>query len=374
MGHAGLGEPHTVGRDRTAIPCIGEPGRLAWGTTALGLASMMLLTDSADAQQSQDALPTIQVNPPRAKKQQARPRQQASAPTAQPAAPAEPTQTQATGPGTGYQAASPGVSRIATLLIDTPQTVNVFTQQLIRDQNISTLQDALRNVPGITFNAGEGGQQGDSPIIRGFVARGDIFRDGIRDPGWYTRDTFSADRVEVYKGPSAFAFGRGSTGGAINVVSKLPTYAPPFVEGIITGSTGPGVRTEIDAGGVQGNVAARIAALYQDVDTPTRDNVWTRRWGVAPSITAKTTDNTQVTLSYIYQGEEGAPDYGVTYLPQPAYSSVTGALINPGYFGNGAPVPPLPVPRTNWYGVPTGPLRDITEPEAHHGTFTVEHE
>ena len=307
---------------------------------ALGVASVMLTT-SAFAQSS-ETLPTIEV--------------------------------QGETGGGGYQATQSTLSRYPVPLIDTPQTVNVVTQKVIQDQRSTTMDDALRYVPGITFSAGEGGQQGDGPIIRGFVARGDLFRDGMRDPGWYTRDLFSADRVEVYKGPSAFAFGRGTTGGAINVVSKLPTSAPPFVEGIITGSTGPGVRTEIDAGGVQGNVAARIAALYQDVDTPTRDNVWTRRWGVAPSITAKTTDNTQVTLSYIYQGEEGAPDYGVTYLPQSAYSSVTGALINPGYFGNGAPVPPLPVPRTNWYGVPTGPLRDITETETHIGTFKVEHE
>src|SRR5678816_3915730 len=95
------------------------------------------------------------------------------------------------------------------------------------------MEDALRTVPGITFMAGEGGQQGDSPIIRGFVARGDIFRDGFRDPGWYTRDLFDVDRVEVYKGPSSFAFGRGSTGGAINNVSKLPT-GQTFVEGTAT--------------------------------------------------------------------------------------------------------------------------------------------
>src|SRR5262245_65583210 len=129
-----------------------------------------------------------------------------------------------------------------------PQTRNVAPQQVIQEQRANTMEDALRAIPGITFAAGEGGQQGDSPFIRGFVARGDLFRDGMRDPGWYTRDLFAADRVEIYKGPSAFAFGRGTTGGAINVVSKLPTYAPPFVEGIITGSTGPGVRTEIDAG------------------------------------------------------------------------------------------------------------------------------
>jgi catecholate siderophore receptor len=275
--------------------------------------------------------------------------------------------------GGGYQATSSTIPRLPVPLRDTPQTVNVITQQVIQEQRVTTMEDALRYVPGITFSAGEGAQQGDGPIIRGFVARGDLFREGIRDPGWYTRDLFSADRVEVYKGPSAFAFGRGATGGAINTVSKLPTGAT-FAEGTLTGTTGPGVRDELDVSGKTGNVAGRIAALFQDIDTPTRDNVWTKRWGVAPSLAVDVTDRTKVTLSYIYQGEQGAPDYGVTYLPQPAFSPVTGALTNPGYFGGGAPVLPLPVPRSNWYGVPTGPLRDITETTTHIATAKIEHE
>ena len=145
------------------------------------------------------------------------------------------------------------------------------------------MEEALRTVPGITFSAGEGGQQGDTPIIRGFVARGDIFRDGIRDPGWYTRDLFSIDRVEVYKGPSAFAFGRGATGGAINYVTKLPTGAQ-YLESTVGGEHGHGYREDVDASGKNGNVSGRIAGLYQDVNTPTRDKVWTKRWGVAPSM------------------------------------------------------------------------------------------
>src|SRR5262249_2693120 len=306
---------------------------------AISVASMVLTT-SALAQSSGETLPTIDV--------------------------------QGEGGG-GYQVTNSSIGRLPVPLIDTPQTVNVVPQQIIQEQRATTMEDALRAVPGITFGAGEGAQQGDLPIIRGFVARGDLFRDGIRDPGWYTRDLFNADRVEVYKGPSAFAFGRGATGGAVNTVTRLPTGAT-FIEADGSGTTGPGARGTLDASGKTGNVAARIAALYQDVDTPTRDNVWTRRWGVAPSFAVAVTDNTRVIASYIYQGEQGAPDYGFTFLPQPAYSAVTGALTNPGYYGNGAPTPPLPVPRTNWYGVPTGDLRDITETETNIGTVKIEHE
>ena len=126
---------------------------------------------------------------------------------------------------TNYQvgeAAAPGACTAP--LLNTPQTVTVIPQQIIREQASSTVMDALRNVAGITFRAGEGGAQGDVPYIRGFDARNDIFRDGVRDPGWYTRDSFPVDNVEVLKGPSSFMFGRGSTGGVINLNSKWPIF------------------------------------------------------------------------------------------------------------------------------------------------------
>src|SRR5215813_4627149 len=264
-----------------------HPGPAAWQTVlrasmakplthaTLSVASAMLST-TALAQSSENNLPTIEVQGDT---------------------------------GGGYQATSSTIPRLPVPLLDTPQTINVVTQQVIQEQRVTTMEEALRYVPGITFSAGEGAQQGDGPIIRGFVSRGDLFRDGIRDPGWYTRDLFDADRVEVYKGPSAFAFGRGATGGAINLATKLPTGAT-FAETTFTGTTGPGARADLDVGGqVNPSLSARIAALYQDIDTPTRDNVWTERWGVAPSVTADIGERTRATLSYIYQGERGAPDY-----------------------------------------------------------------
>src|SRR5665647_2035239 len=243
----------------TRFPSANRAGLL----TAVSLASLMGAT-AASGQQGGLQLPTIDV----------------------------------TGDQGGYQATQQSITRLQTPLKDTPQTANVVPQQVIQEQRAVSMEDALRSVPGITFSAGEGGQQGDSPIIRGFAARGDIFRDGFRDPGWYTRDLFNTDRVEVYKGPSAFAFGRGSTGGAINNVTKLPTGAT-YVEGTATGTSAGGYRADVDASGKNGNVSGRIAALYQDVPTPTRDNVYTKRWGVAPSVSAPLDDATKATLSYI---------------------------------------------------------------------------
>ena len=334
---------------------------------------------AATEQKSDVTLPTVSV-------QASRPRGPAvaqSAPARPIAAPPPPAQPDATaqaatttnpplGP-TPYQVTNTGITRLPVPILDMPQTVNVVPQAIIQEQSASTVEDVLRYIPGITFSAGEGAQQGDGPIIRGFVARGDLFRDGIRDPGWYTRDAFSIDRVEVYKGPSAFAFGRGATGGAINYVTRLPTGAQ-YLESTSTVSTGNGYREVVDASGKTGNVSGRIQGLWQDVNTPTRDEIWTKRWGVAPSMVYDFQQGTKATLYYIYQGEQGVSDYGFTYLPQPALSPQTGLLINPGYYGNGAPTPPLPIPRTNFLGLTGGPLGDITETETHIITEKIEHE
>ena len=108
-------------------------------------------------------------------------------------------------------------------LRDIPQTITVITRAVIEEQGAATLRDVLRNVAGITFQAGEGGvPAGDQLSIRGFSARTDMFVDGVRDFGGYSRDSFNMEQVEVAKGPTSALAGRGSTGGAINQVSKSP--------------------------------------------------------------------------------------------------------------------------------------------------------
>ena len=171
-------------------------------------------------------------------------------------------------------------------------------KQVIREQNVATVRDALRNVAGVTFRAGEGGNQGDTPYIRGFSAQNDIFRDGVRDPGWYTRDAFAVDAVEVYKGPASVLFGRGSTGGVINLISKFP-FERNVVEGTITGNTGWGARATLDANGqVNENIWGRVVAMSQDYHTPGRDNVEQNRYGFSPSLMYKASD-TKITAAYI---------------------------------------------------------------------------
>ena len=107
-------------------------------------------------------------------------------------------------------------------LRDIPQSVTIVTEKLIDDRNLDTLKDALRNTAGITFQAAEG--QEEDVRLRGFALQstGDIFLDGMRDPGFYDRDSFNWDRLEVMRGSASMLFGRGSTGGAVNQVNKQP--------------------------------------------------------------------------------------------------------------------------------------------------------
>jgi catecholate siderophore receptor len=301
------------------------------GPAALGVASVMLATSAAMAQDagSSSALPTIDV------------------------------QEAAGGSGTGYQTGQSQLSRMPVPLRNTPQTVNVVPQQVIQEQAATSVQDILRNVPGITFTAGEGGVQGENITIRGFTARNDIYRDGIRDPGWYTRDAFSIDRVEVFKGPSSFVFGRGSTGGVVNIVSKTPQQRDFLIlEG--TGSTAAGGRATIDFNKNFGDVAVRLAALGYDTDVAARDYVHIQRYGFAPSISYKLNESTKNTFSYTYQKDDNVADRGIPMMP--------GSLFGTKY------QQPAPVPRNTWYGVKTPGQDDVEQTEAHILNNKFEHE
>lgn len=331
----------------------------------IGVAAVMLIPDSADAQpaSSNDDLPQVRVTAPKrqAQRRTARPAAARTAPAPAAAATNAPVNP-VIGDGAGiagYQTpAQSGLSRFPSSLRNTPQTVNVVSQQLMQDQRVTNVQEALRNVPGITFTAGEGGIQGDNVTIRGYTARNDFYRDGIRDPGWYARDAFSFDRVEVFKGPSSFLFGRGSAGGVINIVSKTPQNRDfSVVEATATSAIGG--RLMVDVNKVYGDFAARIAAVGYNTEIADRDFTNVRRYGFAPSITYKIAPDTKNTFGYIYQKDNNVADRGIIMLP--------GSFFGTSYRQ------PAPVPRNTWYGVATPGQNDVERTEAHTFTNKFEH-
>jgi catecholate siderophore receptor len=195
-----------------------------------------------------------------------------------------------------------------------PQSLTVISKDLLASEAADHLTDALKNVPGITFNAGEGAARGDTVNLRGFSAFNDFFLDGVRDAAVYGRDSFDLEAIEVLKGPSATLFGRGSTGGAINQVSKAPGLAPV---GEIAAELGTNdeQRGTLDVGGeIMTGLAARLNAMIETSGVADRDGVRNNRWGVAPSVAFGLGKPTTLVLSYLHQQEDNTPDVGVPFV------------------------------------------------------------
>jgi catecholate siderophore receptor len=215
----------------------------------------------------------------------------------------------------GYKVDESTNPKLPDSLQDTPQSITVVPLEVMREQAAFSLRDALRNVTGVSIAAGEGGgAQGDNLTLRGFSARNDIFVDGIRDFGQYTRDTFNLESVEVLKGPSAVMFGRGSTGGAINQVSKSPSLQPGRTFSLTSGY-GPTVRGTVDVNQPLSDTSAlRLNLLGYYNDVVDRDEIWLSRFGIAPAYTVGLGTPTQFSAYFYYTHDEGTPDYGVPYV------------------------------------------------------------
>ena len=214
----------------------------------------------------------------------------------------------------GYGDGDNALSRLPKDLKDVPQSVMVLDKPLLQSEGANSLADALRNVPGITLGGAEGGQIGNNINLNGFTARTDIFLDGFRDRGQYYRDTFALDSVEVLMGPSSMLFGRGSTGGAINQVSKRPKLMPS-VEMDLSDTTNGLARGTADINApLDDQSALRIAAMGQQGAVSTRRQTTVDDYGVAPSYALGLGTPTQLTLSALVQRNHDRPDYGVPPL------------------------------------------------------------
>lgn len=250
-----------------------------------------------------------------------------------------------------YKIDTSGLSKLAVPLIDVAQSINTVSQQEMQDRAVADLNNALKSVPGVTIGAGEFKSIGTSPTIRGFVARTDMFMDGIRDYGDYYRDPFNLEAIEVLEGPAGVVFGRGSTGGVIEQDSKLPTLQP-LIAGTLTGGTDSTRRATIDVNEpltVLGEGAAfRINAMGHKAMVSDRNVVTDARYGFAPSLSLGLGTSTRLTFAYFRQYNDDIPDYG---LP---------------YFGT----QPAQVPRENYYGFRDDFMHTLTDV----ATFKVEHD
>ena len=257
----------------------------------------------------------------------------------------------------------PSSPKLTEPLRDIPQTITVIPRAVMDEQGATTLRDVLRNVAGITFQAGEGGvPAGDQLSIRGFSARTDMFVDGVRDFGGYSRDSFNMEQVEVAKGPTSSLAGRGVTGGAINQVSKAPELTP-IAEATIGAGTARYQRTTLDYNQpltdlpIPGS-SIRVNAMWTDTAVPNRDRVESSRWGVAPAIGFGNGTHTRATLSYFKLRQDNLPEYGLPWVP---------VNTNPELkdYSNSMP----PVDQSNFYGLVA---RDYENTDTDLATLEVE--
>lgn len=199
-------------------------------------------------------------------------------------------------------------------LHNAPQSVSVVSHEIMQAQASTRLEDALKNVPGITLNAGEGAARGDTVNLRGFSAFNDFFLDGIRDAAVYDRDSFNLESVEVLKGPSAILFGRGSTGGAINQVSKAPTLAPLYAVDADVGTNHEyRATTDIDVP-FSPSAAFRFNAMGESSEVADQDFAKNRRWGVAPSLAFGIGEDDSLIAALLHQQENNLPYAGVPFV------------------------------------------------------------
>lgn len=220
-------------------------------------------------------------------------------------------------------------------LLDTPQTITVISDQVLRKQNLLTLRDALSIIPGITFGAGEGGGgYGDSINLRGYSAANDITQDGVRDSAQYSRtDPFNLAQIEVYNGANSVFNGSGSVGGTINIVSKAPQRDPLTIVSAAIG-TDDYYRGTIDSNlRVSDLIAVRLNAMAHRNDVPGRDVENFRRWGVAPAITIGIEGPTSLTIGYVHQRDDNVPIYGVPWFRSLVNDGPIAEIDDSDYFG-----------------------------------------
>lgn len=209
----------------------------------------------------------------------------------------------------GYAAAtSTGATKTDAPLRDLPQSVNVVSQQLIEDQAARSLQDVLRNVPGVAMSSGDG--QRDQVTIRGFSAIADQFIDGIRDDALYFRDLSNIERVEVLKGPAAVLYGRGSSGGLINRVTKKPQPGS-FGEVRLDIGSHSLRRASFDLNRAASDaVGLRITGAFEDSGSY-REHGFVERHSVAPSVALKLGAQAKLLLQAEVAKDERITDFGI---------------------------------------------------------------
>ncbi len=200
-------------------------------------------------------------------------------------------------------------------LLDTPRSVTVIPEEVIKQTNATTFAEALKTVPGVTFLGGDAAANpsADRPVIRGFESRNSIFVDGMRDSGVQNRETFAVEQISVVKGPDSVYAGRGAVGGSIDIVTKMPRL-DDFTNASLGLGTEAYKRATVDMNRkINDETALRLNVMGYDANQPGRNNVYSKRWGVSPSVAFGLNSPTTVYVSYYHLNSYDMPDFSVPF-------------------------------------------------------------
>jgi len=243
--------------------------------------------------------------------------------------------------------------KYTTPLRDIAQTVALIPRAVMEEQGATTLTEALRNVPGITLQAGEGGgassTAGDMFNMRGFNAANSLFVDNVRDDGLISRDVFNLEQVEVFMGPTGSDVGRGTAAGYVNMSTKTP-HAVSQQNVMFGVGSAEQVRLSTDFnwavptvanGSWLSKAAFRLNTLWQDRGVPGRDEVEYNSKAIAPSVALGVGTETRVVAGAQIMRQDNLPDYGI---PSAAWQD---SLLAPTVVRAAQPVD-----QSNYYGSP----------------------
>ncbi len=248
-------------------------------------------------------------------------------------------------------------------IANTPKSITVLTKDVLRDQNSTSLRSAVLNTAGVTLGTGEGGNAfGDRFFIRGFDARNDIFVDGIRDAGVSVRENFFTEQVEILRGPGSSYAGRGTAGGAINIVTKQATTEKSFYNMNTTFATDHTKRVVLDVNQViSPTLAIRAGGLFQDATVAGRNYSKDDRDGQFVAVKWTPLDSVKLWANYIHTNLHGMPDFGVPYYRPGTPAPATGFTNT-----SGGPFTDFGVNRNTFYGLVN---RDYYSTKQDIGTF-----
>jgi len=271
--------------------------------------------------------------------------------------------------GEGYKPEAMASPKFTAPLADTPQTIAVIRKEIIEEQNATTLQEVLRNTPGVTLLLGEGGNSNtmNNIFMRGYDTTGSIFTDGVRDLGGGARNTFNVEQVEVIKGASGSEYGRSEASGSINMSTKVP-FIGELAQTRLSLGTADQKRATVDINQtLNERTALRLNGMVQNSGVPGRDHVRNRSIGIAPSLALGLGTSTRLFADALLVRNNNRPDGGVPTLGLPgfkggaAWSGISPSIEDQGRGG---------VDPSNYYGH----MDDFSKSTQEQLTLRIEHD